>query len=922
MATPRTSSRRMASDANPVEQLIGRDKELESIRGFHTLRATGSAALLITGDPGSGRTAILDAACSTDGGLLLRARPQPEETRQPFTALRDLLSPVRVSFADRLPQPLRDAIDAALLFRRASPDPEIGLVAPAVGAAFEILARQRPVLVAIDGVEWLDPDSARALRFAINRLPATVSLALVHGDAHDPVSALAVDRVIPVPRRIVIVARPLSVAGVHHLLSRSLGPVSRSTVIRVAKASGGNPRAALELGQASLDQAAGLDQAGPVPGAVAALVERRLGRLSAEAQDVTRLIAVSGRLSVSELDLVAPSVGVALDEAEAAGAVVEDGEVLRTSSALVATVALAQSTPAAIRAAHARLAAVATAPDSRARHLAALPDAAEHLGDIEAGADFAMRRGAASAAADLFEFAARSTPTGAIADRTRRLRGQARALLAAGDPISARDVAEQAIDTSSVEDRARLIADLADLAWADGSIGTEAARVREALAATSDDAVRFDLMTSLVAFGVATAPLHAIADADRALRLDNAKADAGRRGYLMIHREMASALAGKGIDWRHLRDGMTLEDTALEAGRGPSSPPLVLYTMCDRRAEARTRFAVEDAWYAARGDEGWRAERAGQLALVELRAGHTELAQQLADDAADRLDQYHVGGGWPLVYAWRSLVDAHVGRLSRAHSTVRTLLLDIDPTTLWAAIVRSVAIFVSNAAGDHAAALEHGARMRSILEPIGVSELLADRSEPILADLRIAAGDVDGAELELASLERRHLALPRPWTAMALVRTRAIVLAGKGRHDDALEQASDPAGTDPALPFETAWNQLTRGRLLRRARDKRAAASALGEAKAAFERLGASPWAAQAEAELARVGLRRRPADELTEGELTIARLAGQGMTTRQVADAAFVTVKTVEANLTRIYRKLGIRSRAELGAWVQQQDG
>jgi DNA-binding CsgD family transcriptional regulator len=911
----------MASVAARDVQLVGRERELEQLRRFHGMRADGSAALLIGGEPGSGRTALLEAATAGDEFLVLRARPQPEETSQPFAALRDLLGSSDATVSEGLTPPLRDALATALLLRQSDATTEPGLVYPAFAATLELLARERSVLIAIDDVDSLDPDSIRALRFAINRLPAGVSLVIVHPTHVDPILALAIDRSVPTSRRVRIIAAPLSAAATRQLLVQTLGPVSRSTVSSVARASGGNVRASLELGRVALEGGELDGEIRSVPDSVAALVERRLGRLSPDAQRVTQLVAVAGRLSVLDLEAVVSMPHSALQESEAAGAVVEEGGVLRTSGALVTTVVLGQSTPAAIRSAHSRVATVAASPDDQARHLVFLPDAAQHVGTIEAGAEFALGRGAAAAAAELFSAAVRLTPADLTVDRARRLRGEALARLAAGDPAAARESAEAAIATAPDADRPRLVADLADLAWADGTIKLEARRIRDALELTADTRLQLDLMTALVSFGVANDPVSALADADAALRLGGDD-DPGRLGYVGIHREMASALAGHGVDWDRLRESIHLEEQGAALGRGPSSPPLVLFTMCDRAEEARARFAVEDGWYAARGEDGWRAERAGQLALVELRAGNTALARYLADDACDRLDRLQVGGGWPLVYAWRSLVDAHMDRAPRALVTVGALLNDVDDATLWAGILRSVAVFASNAVGDDAATLEHAARMRETLEPLGVTDLLADRSEPLLAELRASAGDIPGAESELDRLERRHAALPRPWTAAALTRTRAIVLAGQGRLDEALARASDPAGEDPALPFETGWNRLSRGRLLRRVRDKQRAAVVLRSARAVFETLGATRWASQAAAELERVGLRHRPADQLTEGELTIARLAGQGLTTRQIADAAFVSPKTVEANLTRAYRKLGIRSRAELGAWVQQREG
>ena len=131
----------------------------------------------------------------------------------------------------------------------------------------------------------------------------------------------------------------------------------------------------------------------------------------------------------------------------------------------------------------------------------------------------------------------------------------------------------------------------------------------------------------------------------------------------------------------------------------------------------------------------------------------------------------------------------------------------------------------------------------------------------------------------------------------------------------------EAAPSHPELPFDLARNRLVQGSLQRRLKQKRAAAASLGEAGAIFERLGAPAWARRAHDELSRVGLRRVDPHELTETERRIAVLAASGLTNREVAQAAFVTPKTVEANLVRVYRKLGIRSRAQLGAAMSRDE-
>jgi DNA-binding NarL/FixJ family response regulator len=147
------------------------------------------------------------------------------------------------------------------------------------------------------------------------------------------------------------------------------------------------------------------------------------------------------------------------------------------------------------------------------------------------------------------------------------------------------------------------------------------------------------------------------------------------------------------------------------------------------------------------------------------------------------------------------------------------------------------------------------------------------------------------------------------------------VVAAQGDVAAALSEFEALDGRAAArVPCEHGRTLLIKGRLQRRLKQRGAAAETLGEAVAIFERIGAPIWAEQAQRELERTGLRRAP-DELTATELHVAELAASGMTNREVAQAAFMSPKTVEANLTRVYRKLGIRSRAELGARMATRD-
>ncbi len=178
----------------------------------------------------------------------------------------------------------------------------------------------------------------------------------------------------------------------------------------------------------------------------------------------------------------------------------------------------------------------------------------------------------------------------------------------------------------------------------------------------------------------------------------------------------------------------------------------------------------------------------------------------------------------------------------------------------------------------------------------------------------LALGELERAREVLARLEERGRTFPRLWISATRPRARSLVLAAEGDVAGALAALDELDATLAAkLPFDLGWTLLVRGRIQRRAKQKRAAAETLREALQIFERLGAPAFEAQTRAELDRVGLRRSP-DDLTATERRVAELVALGLTNREVASKAFMSPKTVQANLTRIYREARDRLACELG--------
>jgi DNA-binding NarL/FixJ family response regulator len=173
------------------------------------------------------------------------------------------------------------------------------------------------------------------------------------------------------------------------------------------------------------------------------------------------------------------------------------------------------------------------------------------------------------------------------------------------------------------------------------------------------------------------------------------------------------------------------------------------------------------------------------------------------------------------------------------------------------------------------------------------------------------------------ALESNGVRLDRAWLLAVGHRCRSLLEAAHGdlgaAHTSA--QAAMVEHARLAMPFERARTQLLLGQIQRRLRQKESAAATLAEAMATFEEVGTPLWEDRCRAEIARIGQGTRAGTVLTSSEQRVAELAATGMTNREVAAALFISPKTVESNLARVYRKLAIRSRAELGSRMSQQE-
>jgi DNA-binding CsgD family transcriptional regulator len=916
-----------------VEALVGREAELAAIETFLDALPARPSALVIEGEAGIGKTTLWLAArhaAETRGYRLLQARPAESEARLSYGALADLVNDVFDETHATLPVPQERALATALL-RASTPEPvDARTTATAFIGVIAALARDRPVLVAVDDVQWLDLASAWALEFALRRLPAQVGLlATRRGDGREE-APLGLDRALSEDGLDRVVLTPLSLGALHHVISSRLGSsFTRSMLVRIAQASHGNPFYALEIARQLVQDfdRRPADAPLPVPTSVKKLAARRVNALSPVAKRAVFVAAALARPTLETVtDVLAPDVDAlpAVLEAEDAGVLVTEIGRIRFTHPLLASAVYGSASEARRRQLHRRLAEVVSDPEERARHLAQSVLAPDEVtaDEIEDGARRAALRGAQHAASELFAACVRLTPSDHSDALARRQRGAAAALLSLGDVAGARLTAERAVGASSVPtDRADSLMLLAEIEWADGAIGVASGHLEQAVVHASGNARLQGRALAHLSF-VAPDPRRAIEFADAAIRLLSEEREPGLVALALINRVIKAPEAGLRARRELLERGLELEARAGMSRRdGPGALPLIWFLCVDDFDAARARHAVDDQWHRDLGEERSRAAQLAWLALVELRAGRWDLARQHIETSCGAIEELEVRGPWALPFAFRALVDAHCGQVDRARATLVPLIERAEAAGPWAVHLLSVLGFIEFAAGEHAAADRALTRMREQLDTNGVTETLLDRSEPFHVESLLALGEFERARGTLARLEQRGRTLPRLWIDVTLPRARALVLASEGDVSAALATLDElDLGAASELPFELAWAWLVKGRLYRRLKQRRAAAQAFGEALAVFEELGAPTWVEQTRAELARVEPRRRAPEELTPTELRVAELIASGMTNREVAKAAFMSTKTVEAHIVRVYRKLGVRSRAELGGRMRDR--
>jgi len=897
--------------------LANRPIEEGAVAEFLESAARAPSALLIEGEAGIGKTTLWLAALERARDFtVLSARAVSAESVRAYTTLADLLEGVNSAAFAQLPGAQRIAVEQIRSDNADTAPTDQRAVAAGFLSVVEQLAEQGPVLLAVDDLQWVDPSSRHVLAYTARRLTGPVGvLGTVRTDGGvDPVSWLQLRRPDAVQR---ITLRPLPSRALHSVVTEHLGhPVPRAEMSRIYQVSGGNPFYAIELARV-LD----IGDEQPLPHTLSAVVQARLDGLGREALDPLLAAAAVANPTV---DLVAAAVGTDSDDvvelleaAEQHGIITFEGNRIRFTHPLLATGVYSSATPAARRRMHRRLAGVLDEAEMRARHLALAATRGDDatVGALERAATAAQARGAPVAAAELMELAI--TLGGSTPERQIRL---ATHVFDAGDPPRARALLERVIaELAPGPLRAQAVHRLAVVRFIDDGYLEAVDLLRQGLREDAPDGPLRVAMLTTLSFGqyMSGDPESAWRSAEEAVA---AAEDLGI-GVLLSEalgvRATIQYFTGGGVDEDSMRRARELEDhnSATPVMLRPSVEYALMLACQGHLDESHDLMRDLERHLIDRGEEGELVFVEFYVAQTRIWRGDFPAARRVADGVAELAAQ--LGGGFPrmLSEVLRAWLTVFAGAEDEARAAVASAVtVSRQSGTAWhESWAVTAAGFLEVSLGNFGAALDTLAPLLAAFHPQS-TEIQIAAHLPDAVDALVGLGRHAEAEAYVAALESNGERLDRPWMLAVGGRCRAQLLAAGGDLSGAVAAGRRALAQHDRLPmpFERARTELVVGQLQQRARDPNATTT-LRTALAAFERLGTPLWADKARAALGtHVGASGR--DALTAAEQRIAELAASGMTNRDVAAELFLSAKTVEATLARVYRKLGIRSRAELG--------
>ncbi|WP_112246387.1 helix-turn-helix transcriptional regulator [Kribbella monticola] len=906
------------------DELVGRAGLVE--RAKKQLETSGS--VLLYGPTGIGKSAVgraLVAERTRAGCRILSAAPSQSEAALPYVTLLDLLSNQLELAWQVLPDHLRQPLEVALL-KASAPDTVRDELAVrlAVLHVLRRLAASGPVLLVVDDIQWVDPSSLEVLTFCARRLTEGVHMLATEQVADGDLPTMAEACPEPVLQ---LEVPPLVEADVLSLLRQRLSsPLPVRTARRIFTASDGNPFMALELGRAVLRHPQGVSPNDPLPvsSRLKILLGDRLADLSPATHEVLLHAASSPRPTTTQLSQsLCRSVDVELAEAEDLGLIDVSEQRLRFAHPLLREFVYAEATSAARRQAHARLAAVVDEPVENATHraLATQEADADLASTIEAAAAVAGARGALGAAATLWRLAAERTPPILQDERARRLTRAADDAAAAGHLVESAEMARLAVQAASrPETKVTALLLLVDAAW------PEREQRIELLAQAFEAAAGDDRLEARVRIARSTSAYF-----DR--RFDEAREDA----------QVAEQLARACGDTEAVVDALSAASSVQIAAGGETTSDELL----EQAAELSVGLPLTKTVLGARQ----------MAAMRELFRGHN---QEAITAITALLDEVRAGGA--VRWLASALISAtaiyersgHGAQALAAGHECYQLMQDIGDEPEVGLVIACRAEWAGGTATmarELAEAALEGVRVVGNDEWIGPAlagmgqvgvlagdpqraveafDAIADCGEGAMpydpavipwhadyAEALVAAGRLDDAARLIAEIRQRAETLDRGVVLIGLARSEALLIAKQGDPAaalDLLEKTVVTAG-DRVYPLDIARCELTRGRVARQARRRSVARTAFLDAIEQFETYGAPAWREVAETELARLDVpsRSRQPSELTDNEQQIVAMVRDGSTNREIAAALYLSVKAVESQLTRLYRRFGVANRTQL---------
>lgn len=519
-------------------------------------------------------------------------------------------------------------------------------------------------------------------------------------------------------------------------------------------------------------------------------------------------------------------------------------------------------------------------------------------------------------AVELNELACRLTP----ADDRKHLIGRelelAERRYLAGDSTGARRGLEQSMSSLPPgEDRARVLLELGSVLWAQNEFGAGMTFMAQALDEATTTPLRARIH-SRIASQSDDADI-AVEHGEAALALLDEREDPNLYCFALHNLALFKLYSGRGADHAAIEKGMRLQRDL--AGWEMSTVPAFWARNFDDFSTARQRFEDILRVFRERGDEATVSGVLTHLARVEAMTGRMERARALVAEAVTLAEQTEQETYLNMALCAKGYVWALAGELTDATSAVTEILrrLGEHPDIVLEGMARSVLGAIALSAGDLAEADRQFVRADEIEQDLHNREPASNRCHADHAEAVIGLGDLARAERLVQSMETRAAALPRPWINAVSARCRGLLNAAAGDLGAALADYQRALAAHQALdmPVELGRTLLALGRLHRRRNERQRARECLEQAAAAFESCAARGWAAVTAGEIGRTGGRKGSHEQLTATERQICELAVAGLRNSEIAARLFLSGKTVEANLSRAYRKLGVRSRTELAA-------